>query len=226
MILLFGSIIAFCFIWFPANLGVFIRQRRVQQDGSANDALALVFFSGILFVLCIATVGMMWYRAHSPQNYAPPSPQRQVELKDVKNLIDSFCARERKGEKLTPADGIFATMEQLVPLSSPEVINYLGDNLDDNSGFLWVIAASPNCPSNLFTRFLSVPSTHDSLARNPAASPQVLESLSHSTNWQVRARVAANANTPKATLEQLVGDREGAVRDSAERNLRSRIRQQ
>jgi hypothetical protein len=225
MILLYGSAAAFCVIWFPANLGVFLNHRRVQPNGSADEAVPLVFFSGIVFVVCIATVGMMWHRAHSPQSYAPPAPQRPIELKDVKEVIDSFCAKERKGEKLTPADGIFATMEQLVWLSPPDVINYMGDNLDDNSGFLWVIAACPNCPSNLFTRFLSVPSTHESLARNPATSPQVLESLSHSTNWQVRARVAANANTPEATLERLAGDPERGVRESVERNLRPRIRQ-
>ena len=136
-------------------------------------------------------------------------------------MIDNFCARERSGAKLGPSDGMFGTMEQLVYNSPPDVINYTADNLDDNSGFLWVIAGCPNCPPRLITRFLAVPSTHSSLARNPVVSPQILELLSHSTNSQVRACVAANANTSEATLAQLVNDPEWLVRDSAQRNVKS-----
>ena len=225
-ILLFGSAIVFCVIWFPANLGVFLWHRR--RRGS-DDSKAVVVFSACVFVLCLAAVGTKcfsaWHYAHSAQTYAPPPPQRQIELKDVKDLIDGFCARDRKGENLTPADGIFGTMQQLVSLSPPNVINYTADNLDDKSGFLWVIAGSPNCTPRLFNRFLTVPSTHESLARNPAAPPQVLESLSHSTNPQVRERVAANRNTPQPILKQLAMDSERTVRDSAERNLKQDTRQ-
>jgi hypothetical protein len=140
-------------------------------------------------------------------------------LKDVKGLIDGFCARERRGEKLTPADGIFGTMQQLMFLSPPDVIEYTADNLDDNTGFLWVIAGSPSCTPRLFDRFLSVPSTHRFLAANPAAPLQVLETLSHSTNSQVRERVAANRKSPELVLKQLTSDDDQSVRDSANRNL-------
>lgn len=217
---LFGSIIVFCGIWFPANLCVLLWHRR--QRGP-RESKAVVVFSGCLFALCFTAVGAkyisVWRQAHSTQAQGSPSPQRQVELKDVKGLINGFCARERRGEKLTSADGIFDTMQQLMYLSPPEVINYTADNLDDNSGFLWVIAGSPNCTPRLFDRFLSVPSTHRSLGANPAAPPQVLETLSHSTNSQVRERVAANRKSPELVLKQLATDPDQNVRESARRNL-------
>jgi hypothetical protein len=228
LILVFGSAVAFCVIWFPANLGVFLWHRRTHRDEpSTGESKAVVFLSGCVFVLCISTVGAKWISAwhysHSPQAYALPAPQRQVELQDVKGLIDDFCKRERNGQRLTPEDGIFGTMQQIISLSTPDVITYTADNLQDDSGFLWAIAASPNCPTNLFTRFLAVPSTHESLARNRNAPPQVLESLSHSESSVVRARVAANAGTPAATLERLVSDPDGIVRDSAATNLKRHI---
>jgi hypothetical protein len=222
---LLGSIIVFCVIWFPANLGVFLWQRR--QRGSV-ESKTVVVFSGCVFALCLTAVGTKcisaWHQAHSPQAKNFPPPQRQVELKDVKGLIDGFCARERRGEKLTPADGIFATMEQLMWLSPPDVVEYTADNLDDRSGFLWVIAGSPHCTPRLFDRFLSVPSTHRFLAANPAASPQVLETLSHSTNSPVRERVAANRKSPELVLRQLAADPDQSVRDSANWNLNHKDR--
>jgi hypothetical protein len=217
---LFGSIIVFCVIWFPANLGVFLWHRR--QRGSGGSKIVVVF-SGCLFALCLSAVGAkcisVWRQAHSTQAQGSPPPQRQVELKDVKGLIDGFCARERRGERITPADGIFGTMQQLMFLSPPDVLDYTADNLDDNSDFLWVIAGSPNCTPRLFDRFLSVPSTHRLLGANPAAPPQVLETLSHSANSQVRERVAANRKSPELVLKQLAADPDQSVRDSARRNL-------
>ena len=220
MILLLGPPILFCLLWFPANLLVSLWSRRTRRDTQdLASPLPLLIFSGGVFVLCIVIVGKPWISAHQ-KHPALPEPQRQVQLKDIKQIIDDFCARERRGEKLTPADGLFATMEQLASLSSPEAIRYMADNLGDNSGFLWVIAGNPNLTPEEMTRFLSIPSTHRFLANNPAAPPQVLESLSHSTNSEVRTRIAANANTPKATLEQLADDPEGPVRDAAEKHLK------
>ena len=217
---LFGSIIVFCIIWFPANLGVFLWHRRQKGSGESK---AVVVFSGCVFALCLTAVGTKlisaWHHMHSPQAYAPPPQQRQIELKDVKGLIDGFCARENRGENLTPADGIFATMEQLISLSTPDVVEYTADNLDDKSGFLWVIAMSPNCTPRLFDRFMLVPSTHRFLAANQAAPPQVLEALSHSTNSQIRERIAANRKSPEVILKKLATDPDQNVRDSAKRTL-------
>jgi hypothetical protein len=216
----FGSMVLFCVIWFPANLGVYLWHR--GQRGS-QESKAVVVFSGCVFAVCAAAVGAKlvsaWHQAHSPQASAPP-PQQQVQLKDVKGLIDGFCARENRGEKLTPADGIFASMQQLMFNSPPDVIEYTADNLDDKSGFLWVIAMSPSCTSRLFSRFLSVPSTHRFVGGNPAAPAPVLEFLSHSTDPQVRESVAGNRNTPRPILEQLATDPEETVRQSAQRNLK------
>jgi hypothetical protein len=220
---LFGSIIVFCIVWFPANLGVFLWHRR--QHGSPEPKEAVVF-SGCVFALCVTTVGMIyissWHQAHSPQPYVPP-PQRQVELKDVKSLIDGFCARDRRGENrgegFKPGDGIVGTMSQLMYISPPDLIEYTADNLDDNSRFLGVIAGSPNCTPRLFDRFLSIPSTHTSLAANRAAPAQVLEALSDSTNCEVRERVAANRKSPELILKKLATDPNQEVRDSAKRTL-------
>jgi len=65
---LFGSIIVFCVIWFPANLGVFFWQRRQKGSGESK---AVVVFSGCVFALCLTAVGTKyisaWHQAHSPQ---------------------------------------------------------------------------------------------------------------------------------------------------------------
>jgi hypothetical protein len=223
MILLFGSPLVFGLIWFPANLGAYLGSRSAQRDRQQRDSsLALLVFSGCVFILCGFVAGKLWISAHQklrPQTHAAPEPQRQVELKDIKGIIDDFCAKERRGEKLTPADGIFGTMQQLASLSTPEAIRYMADNLGDNSGFLWVIAGNPNCTPEQMARFLSIPSTHRFLASNPAAWPELLESLSHSTNAQVRARVAAHPSTLKATLEHLTSDPDSTVSNSAKRSL-------
>jgi len=213
---LFGSIILFCVIWFPANLGVFLwyRRRRVP-DGPKT----IVVFSGCVFALCLAAVAMKYisqrHLAHSPPVNVPTPPQQQADTKEIKEIIDGFCARERRGENLTPADGIFATMQQLMWISPTNVVEYTADNLDDKSGFLWVIAGSPNCTPRLFDRFLLLPHTHRFLAANPAAPPQVLEALSHSTNSVVREAVARNRKSPDMVLKQLAADSDQGVRDSA-----------
>lgn len=217
-ILVFGSAALFCLIWFPANLGVFFWRRRRRVD----ETKAVIVLSGVVFALCLAAIGAFFYLAHSPKAYSPPPPQRQIELKDVKSLIDAFCARERRGEDLGPADGVFASMEQIIYLSPPEVVDYTADNLDDRSGFLWVIAGSPTCTPRLFNRFLSVPSTHLSLAKNRAAPPEVLQALSHSTNSAVRENVAANLNSPDVILRQLAVDSDPNVRNAAATTLNTK----
>jgi hypothetical protein len=225
IILVFGSAIIFCAIWFPANLAVFLWQRNAHKnEPSIREPRTMVVLSACVFVLCATMVGTKWIQARR-YAHSPPPAQRQAELKDVKELIDGFCKKERNGDKLTPADGIYATMEQLMYNSTPDVLAYTAENLPDDSGFLWVIAASPNCPTNLFTRFLSIPSTHRTLARNSNAPPEVLEFLSRSDLSDVRARVGANANTSKDTLKRLINDQDKAVRDSAEANLRKHIQQ-
>jgi hypothetical protein len=64
-----------------------------------------------------------------------------------------------------------------------------------------------------------VPSTHRFLAANQAAPPQVLEALSHSTNSQIRERIAANRKSPEVILKKLATDPDQNVRDSAKRTL-------
>jgi hypothetical protein len=104
-------------------------------------------------------------------------------------------------------------------VSPPDVIEYTADNLDDQSLFLWVIAGSPKCTPRLFNRLLSIPSTHTFLAQNLAAPAQVLEVLSHSTNAQVRDRVAANRKSPELILQKLATDPAQNVRHSAKGTL-------
>jgi hypothetical protein len=212
--------IAFSVIWFPANLAVFLWHRRTHPSRPpSGESKSLVGLSACLFGLCIV-FGAMWLFPSIRYQPPPPPPPRPIEIKDIKPVLDSFSARERKGEKLGPADGIYATMEQLIHLSPPDVIQYMADNLDDNSSLLWVIASTPNCPTNVINRFALIPSTHLWIAGNPATPPQVLESLSHSPSPEVRTRVAVNAKTPKATLEQLTNDPERTVRDAAAKRLK------
>jgi hypothetical protein len=216
-----GLAISFCVIWFLANLAVFLWHRRRRPDERKD----VVVISGCVLVSCIALVGMNYiYQRPAPQTSAPPPAQRQPELKDLKGLIDGFCARENQGENLTPADGIFGTMQQLMSISPPDVVEYTADNLKDTSGFLWVIADSPKCTPRLFERFLAVPSVHRFLASNPSAPPQVLEVLSHSADPEVRKRVAGNGKSPEPTLKQLSTDSDKSVRDSAARNLNRDVR--
>ena len=205
-ILICGSGIIFCATWFPTNLAVFLWSRFVESNQpAAREFRPVVVFSGCLFVLCITLVGaerfLAWRLENSPQAHMPSPPPRQVELKDVKALIDSYCARERNGEKPTATDGEFSTLMQVLHSSTPEVINYAAGNLQDDSGLLWVLAGLSNCPTNLFPRFLSILSTQKSLAGNRATPASTLETLSHSTNRDVRVGVAINASTPEEVLQ-------------------------
>src|SRR5262249_13138171 len=101
-----------------------------------------------------------------------------------------------------------------------EVLNYLAERLDDRAAVLGFIAGTSNCPPNLLPRLISIPETHESLAMNPTASPELLASLSHSTNRWVRIRVAQNPNTPKTVLRQLSADPNDTVRDEVGRTLK------
>jgi hypothetical protein len=101
MIVLFGSALVFGLIWFAANLAVYFGGRSAPRDKQRRDSiLPLLIFSGGVFILCGTLAGKLWistHQKHPPQTHALPELQRQVDLKDVKGIIDDFCARERRG---------------------------------------------------------------------------------------------------------------------------------
>jgi hypothetical protein len=221
------SAIVFCAIWFPANLGVLLWQRHKNGNWRCSAySIPVVLLSAIAFFVCAFRVGSTWIPAQHQermrQSYESLAGQPKIELKSVKYLIDSYCTESQRGVNPQPPSGKYGAVRILIanPATPPEVFNYLADNLDDSSVVLWFMAGCSNCPQRLISRFLSIPSVHEFLAVNPAASPQMLESLSHSTNWHVRDRVAQNGNTPKTILEQLANDPKWTVSDSAKRNLK------
>jgi hypothetical protein len=228
--LVFGSIAGFCVVWFPANVGVFIWDCRRKRASWASSLVPLLL-SGIALALCLYRVGSTWlpaWRQEQARRHYDSLAQRPANgLNGVKELIDSYSAESQHGLNTQPPSGRYGSLRILIgnPATTPEILNYLADRLDDNAVLLWFIAESSNCPPNLINRCLAIPATHEYLAMNPAASPQLLETLSHSTNWQVRMRVAQNQNTPDSLLERLNGDTNSAVSDMVVRSRKIRAGQ-
>lgn len=130
-------------------------------------------------------------------------------------LVRRFLRQGAPGREPDTCRRDIRHVQQFMWTSPTNVVEYTADSLDDKSGFLWVIAGSPNCTPRLFDRFLLLPYTHRFLAANPAAPPQVPEALSHSTNSVVRETVARNRKSPEPVLQQLAADTDLRVRDSA-----------
>ncbi len=58
------------------------------------------------------------------------------------------------------------------------------------------------------------------LGADPTASPEVLERLARSEDWEVRAAVARNPSTPEAALVRLAGDSDSDVLEALARHAR------
>jgi len=223
-ILVLFSAIVFSLAWFPANLGVLIwhqlKDKTVKHPPYAKLA---VIFSAIPFCFSAYFVTSTWipawHRDRIERHYETLAMSSTINPDDFDSFIEAYCAESQGG--LWPERGGKKVIQALIynRASPPEVLGRLADGLDDRSYFLFDIAAHPNCPPKLINRFLSVPLIVPYLARNPKASPELLNSLSLSTNSEVRICVARNLNTPRNALEQLAKDSETMVRDFAGRNL-------
>lgn len=225
-----ASLFGFCIVWLPANVGVYIWDCR-RKRASSSSSLVPLLLSGLAFALCLYRIGSTWLPAwrqeHARQHYDSLAQHPANGLNEVKELIDSYSTESQRGLNTQPPSGRYGSLRILIdnPSTTPELLSYLADRLDDNAVLLWFIAQSSNCPPNLINRCLAIPAAHEYLAMNPAASPPLLETLSLSTNWQVRMRVAQNHNTPDSLLERLGTDTNFSVSDSVERSRRIRAGQ-
>jgi len=223
VILLLGSAVVF-FI-FCVNLGVlFWRRRKSGNWKGAAYSIPLLVFCSMVFVFCIVRAASTWIPAQRQTRMRLSDEvlarQPKIELKTLKGLIDSYCAESQRGVKEVHS-GKDNAIQMLTgnPASPPEVFDYIADNIDDRSFVLRLIACRSNCPPKQINRFMLNPSLHESLAVNPAATLEVLEPLSRSTNRLVRFGVANNLNAPKTILERLANDPEARVNRAAKATL-------
>lgn len=227
-ILLIGPPAIFSLIWFPANLGVFLwgscKQKQPAPGVLSTSAALMIFCLGVIGVYVCRWIPA-WKAEREEQRCEMLAAQQRVTLKDVKDLIDRYAAESQRGTYLQPPSRKYSAIRILIsnPATPPDVLDYLAGNMDDSSAVLFFVAENSNCPPQLISRFESIPATLPFLASNPQASPEMLQSLSASTNWQVRVRVAQNPNTSRETLEQLLKDSKWSVQDEAKRSIKIRF---
>lgn len=224
IILVVFSTFAFFFIWFPANLSVYIWHRYYRKSSTQlSNGKPVVIVSMIPFCFCLYYVTTTWipawHRDQIEKHYETLAMGTTINSKDFKPAIDAYCTESQGG--LWPDRGDKKLIETLIHnrATPSDLLGQLADGLDDRSYFLRDIAAHPNCPTRLDNRLESIPLVVSHLAQNPHASPTLLDSLSLSTNAEVRICVARNLNTPRETLERLTKDSENTVQNFAKMNL-------
>lgn len=206
-----GTIILFGIGWFPMILIVFI-MNRARNRGTSH---AVVIVSGLAFIVSILAL-YSGYRAKN-ENLRIEQIRSQAaaatnNFEIFNQVITDYCSESRHG--LYPQTRYYTVIAALLqnPSTPPEVLEKLANGLDAGHEFLKWIAAHPNCPRQLIDRFNTIAEFHVYLAKNPRASPELLEALSQSTNENVRIMVAQNRQTPRSLIDKLLQDPSHRVR--------------
>lgn len=221
----------FALLWFPTNLVVFWLHRRKQKTPTPP----VLWVSAGAMLLSLAVVGVQlnrwvpaWRSDRREKKFELISSRPNIQLNDVKGLIDRYAVESKRGTQPQPPSGKYAAIRIVIanPATPPDVLEYLANKMDDGSPVLFFIAENSNCPPTLITRFSSIPAVLPYLASNPQAPPDLLESLAHSSDWQVRDSVAKNPEAPRRIIDLLTNDPKWTVQDSARRSIKLRFGRQ
>jgi hypothetical protein len=211
-------------LWLPANLAALATAKRGTRT-----------FAGIALVLVsVATfaAGTHWIismrRAKAENRRIVQLSSEAAAAKDnfgrYDEIIQSYCSASPRS--IYPQRGYYRVVAALVrnPASPPELLQKVSDGLQDGHEFLAEIAEHPNCPEQAIRRFRQIPKLVVHLARNPNASPELIDWLAQLEDANVRGYLAANPRTSSSVLTRLSNDKDLWVRSSVTNRMeRDRI---
>ena len=212
LILPFATALAFGCVWFPCLLlASFVRRDR---------PLALLVASGALFLPTSYLVASHFYN-DAQHRAVRELATRDMSRSDAFPIIDRYLLETRKGALYGSGQDFEVVLTLLHNQSThPEVLARLATGLDDSSPLWNDLAAHPNSPPTVIEHCRQLPQRAFSLARNPRAPAELLEQLSHSSDFTVRSAVARNPNAPDSTLQRLAGaDLHGELGRTARQTL-------
>lgn len=205
-----GTMVVFGFVWLPANLVALVTDRRRNRNEYAFFLVpsALAFVAAVLWVYAAQRSSAEYSRVLRISGEAAAATN---DFERFEPLVREYCSKSPRS--IYPQDGYYRVIVALLEnmFTPPALLQKLSDGLEDGHEFLGSIAQHPNCPEQSLTRFRKMPNLAVYLARNPKASPELLEWLSFSTNQITRLAVVQNPQTAQTTLERLCHDADSLV---------------
>jgi len=217
-----GTMLFFGFIWFPATLITFITDRK--RKWSVQGLLLLV--SAVASLAAGHRVYTVRRAAAEYSRVTLISAEAATATNNFEKfapIIDDYISKSPAS--IYPQVGYYRVIAALLGNASspPELLQKLSEGLEDRHEFLGSIAQHPNCPVRAIARFRVMPNLDVYLAKNPQTSPELLESLSFSTNPTTRISVLQHPQTPQAVRERLTLDSDSLVRRFATNSMRSEL---
>lgn len=219
-LLLFGC------VWFPTLLGVSLWNLFVgrRQQPHHQAPISLLVLSGVIFLPASYLLTRNVTRDIQHRRVRQQAAGASVSLAQFGPIIDRYSTETHRGQ-LYGSGADFDIVLTLLHNHSlpPELLSRLADSLDDSS-YLWTeIAAHPKTPARVVDRCSTMPQLASWIARNPNASPEVLERLSQSTDFIVRTSIARNLNTPRIVLQRLAESQDRELSQFAKANLNGNL---
>ncbi len=212
LVLPFATALAFGCVWFPCLfLASFWRRER---------PIGLLVASGVLLLPASYLVASHFYHDARHRGVRELAA-RGMSPAEAFPILDRYLFETQRGA-LYGSEQDFDIVLTLLhsQATQPDVLARLATGLDDSSPLWNDLAAHPNTPPAVIEHCRQFPQRAFSLARNPHLPAELLEELSHSTDFTVRSAVVRNPNAPDSTLQRLAtADLSGELGRAARQTL-------